>query len=250
MGLIPQTKCGRCDRTYSGLRSRCPYCGAHRHKKGKRTTDGDNATWKLIIGVLLIVVLIAAVVVILVTSSNDKNNNGDIDKDIQGQPNNADDGTEGTGNQGAGNQGAGNQGAGNQGAGNQGAGNQGGEAGNGGEGGNGGESGNGGEGGNGGDQPTPPPTVIASSISAKSLYANPVKEFTVKIGETQPVTAIITPSNVTSIPVWSSDSDAVSVIPTDETGMKVNITGMSTGVANITVTVDSLDYTFIVRCGG
>ena len=68
MGLIPQVKCGRCDRTYSGLRSRCPYCGAHRHKKGKRVSDGDNATWKLIIGILLIVVLIAAVIVILVTS--------------------------------------------------------------------------------------------------------------------------------------------------------------------------------------
>ncbi len=71
MSLIPQVKCGRCDRTYSGLRSRCPYCGAHRHKKGKRVSDGDNATWKLIIGILLIVVLIAAVVVILVTGSTD-----------------------------------------------------------------------------------------------------------------------------------------------------------------------------------
>ena len=71
MGLIPQVKCGRCDRSYSGLRSRCPYCGAHRHKKGKRVTDSDNATWKLIIGILLIVVLIAAVIVILVTGSGD-----------------------------------------------------------------------------------------------------------------------------------------------------------------------------------
>lgn len=81
MGFIPQVKCGRCDRTYSGLRSRCPYCGAHRHKKGKRISDGDNATWKLIIGILLIVVLIAAVVVILVTGSPDK----DKDKDDTGK---------------------------------------------------------------------------------------------------------------------------------------------------------------------
>lgn len=72
MSLIPEVKCGRCDRTYSGLRSRCPYCGAHRHKKGKRVSDGDNATWKLIIGILLIVVLIAAVIVILVTGSSDE----------------------------------------------------------------------------------------------------------------------------------------------------------------------------------
>ncbi len=72
MGLIPQTKCSRCDRTYSGLRSRCPYCGAHRGRRGKRVSDGNNATWKLIIGILLIVVLITAVVVILVTGANEK----------------------------------------------------------------------------------------------------------------------------------------------------------------------------------
>ena len=93
MGLIPQVKCGRCDRTYSGLRSRCPYCGAHRHKRGKRTTDGDNATWKLIIGVLLIVILIAAVIVILVTSSNEKRTEGETGQQSQ-SVNNANEGSQ------------------------------------------------------------------------------------------------------------------------------------------------------------
>ena len=77
MGLIPQIKCSRCDRNYSALRARCPYCGARRRKKGKRVSDTDNSTWKLIIGVLLIVVLIAAVVVLLVTSMSDNGDSGD-----------------------------------------------------------------------------------------------------------------------------------------------------------------------------
>ncbi len=232
MGLIPQVKCGRCDRTYSGLRSRCPYCGAHRHKRGKRTTDGDNATWKLIIGVLLIVILIAAVIVILVTSSNEKRTEGETGQQSQ-SVNNANEGSQtGQGSQ----SGQGDQtGEGEQ----TGQGDQTGE---------GEQTGQGGQTGGQSTEPSVPATVIASSVSAKSLYVNPVKDFTVKIGETQPVTAVITPSNVTSIPVWTSDSAAISVIPADETGMKVNVTGMSIGVANITVSVDGLEYTFVVRC--
>ena len=72
MALIPQVKCSRCDRKYSGLRSRCPYCGARRSKKGKRVSEADNSMWKLIIGVVLLVVLIAAVVVLLVTTLSGK----------------------------------------------------------------------------------------------------------------------------------------------------------------------------------
>jgi len=68
MALIPEVKCSRCDRRYSGLRSRCPYCGARRSRKGKRVSSSDNSVWKLVIGILLLVVLIAAVVVLLVTT--------------------------------------------------------------------------------------------------------------------------------------------------------------------------------------
>lgn len=96
MGFIPQVKCNRCDRKYSGLRNRCPFCGARRHKKGKRVSDTDNSVWKLIIGVLLLVVLIAAVVVLLVTSAND--NSGDVDNPgtQQGGTPNSGDGVTGT----------------------------------------------------------------------------------------------------------------------------------------------------------
>ncbi len=60
-----EVKCSRCDRRYSGFRTRCPYCGARRSKKGKRAED-DNSKLKLIIGLLLIVILVVAVIVLIV----------------------------------------------------------------------------------------------------------------------------------------------------------------------------------------
>lgn len=93
MGIISDVKCSRCDRRYSGLRSRCPYCGALRAKRGKRASDSDNALWKLIIGVLLLVVLIAAVIILLVTSlggddgqAGDESGSGDIQSGDLGNP--------------------------------------------------------------------------------------------------------------------------------------------------------------------
>lgn len=72
MGIISEVKCSRCDRRYSGLRSRCPYCGARRSSRGKRAPNGDNSTWKLVIGILLLLVLIVAVIVLIFTSLADK----------------------------------------------------------------------------------------------------------------------------------------------------------------------------------
>jgi hypothetical protein len=72
MGLISEVKCNRCDRHYSGLRGRCPYCGARRRGRGKRVADGDNALWKLVIGVLLLLVLIAAVMILIFSTLKDR----------------------------------------------------------------------------------------------------------------------------------------------------------------------------------
>ncbi len=66
-------KCGRCDRHYSKFRTRCPYCGAARNKKGKRAIDRDNATWKVVAGSAIIVVLIAAVAAVLIMTLAGKN---------------------------------------------------------------------------------------------------------------------------------------------------------------------------------
>ena len=68
MGIISEVKCGRCDRRYSGLRARCPYCGARRGRRGKHAKDNDNSKGRLIIGLILLVVLIVAVVVVVATN--------------------------------------------------------------------------------------------------------------------------------------------------------------------------------------
>ena len=72
MGIISEVKCGRCDRRSSGFRSRCPYCGARRNKRGKHADDSDNSRGKLIVGALLLLILIVAIVVLIVTSLGEK----------------------------------------------------------------------------------------------------------------------------------------------------------------------------------
>lgn len=67
MAIISDVKCSRCDRTYSGLRNRCPHCGARRSKRGRHSYDDNNSFGKLIIGVLLAILLIVAIVVMIVS---------------------------------------------------------------------------------------------------------------------------------------------------------------------------------------
>ena len=54
MAFVSDVKCGKCDRRYSGLRGRCPYCGTRRGKNGKHANQGGNTTGKLIVGLILI----------------------------------------------------------------------------------------------------------------------------------------------------------------------------------------------------
>ncbi|UOO37166.1 Ig-like domain-containing protein [Oscillospiraceae bacterium CM] len=75
MAVISDVKCTRCDRRYSGFRSRCPYCGARRNKRGKNADTDDNARAKLVIGVILLVVLLAASMVLIFSSLPDSTDN-------------------------------------------------------------------------------------------------------------------------------------------------------------------------------
>ena len=46
MSVIPKITCRRCGREYSGLRSRCPYCGTSRSRSAERIplrTSSENA---------------------------------------------------------------------------------------------------------------------------------------------------------------------------------------------------------------
>ena len=68
--LIPKVKCGRCDRSYSGLKHRCPYCGAGRSRGGKRASDAGDASARRMIKVLLLLVLVITVISIAVLDPN------------------------------------------------------------------------------------------------------------------------------------------------------------------------------------
>ena len=69
MGLFHEVKCGKCDRRYSSIRSRCPYCGA-RKNQGKRASesDGGNRQVQQIVGIVVLLIIIIAVVVLVASS--------------------------------------------------------------------------------------------------------------------------------------------------------------------------------------
>ncbi|MCL2663611.1 MAG: hypothetical protein FWE83_09865 [Oscillospiraceae bacterium] len=71
MAIVNEIKCARCDRKYSGVRSRCPYCGARRIGRGKYSDESDNAKGKMIISVLIIAVFAVAAGILLFSTPGD-----------------------------------------------------------------------------------------------------------------------------------------------------------------------------------
>lgn len=72
MAIISDVKCGKCDRRYSGLRGRCPYCGARRGKAGKHAPTQGNTTGKIILGLILLAILLAAVVILVLAGNKNR----------------------------------------------------------------------------------------------------------------------------------------------------------------------------------
>ena len=68
MSVVSEIKCARCDRKYSGVRSRCPYCGARRIGRGKYSGEDDNTKGKMLLSILIMAVLVVAVGVLVYTS--------------------------------------------------------------------------------------------------------------------------------------------------------------------------------------
>lgn len=68
MALFNEVKCGRCDRRYSAIRSRCPYCGARKNRDGKAEAGSSNNRLQVIIGVAVLLVVIIAVVALVASS--------------------------------------------------------------------------------------------------------------------------------------------------------------------------------------
>jgi len=84
MAVINEIKCARCDRKYSGVRSRCPYCGARRIGRGKYSEDSENAKGKMLIGVLILAVfLVGASILLFTTPADDDGDNDTIAADAE-----------------------------------------------------------------------------------------------------------------------------------------------------------------------
>lgn len=99
MAIVNEIKCARCDRKYSGVRSRCPYCGARRIGRGKYSENtADNAKGKMLISVLIMAAFTVAAGVLLFTTpgiaeepddppdEEPTTNNGNIEDNIVTQP--------------------------------------------------------------------------------------------------------------------------------------------------------------------
>ena len=71
MAVVNEIKCARCDRKYSGVRSRCPYCGARRIGRGKYSEDSDNARGKMLISVLIMAVFTVGAAILLFSTPGD-----------------------------------------------------------------------------------------------------------------------------------------------------------------------------------
>ncbi|MDR1065161.1 MAG: hypothetical protein LBL25_02200 [Oscillospiraceae bacterium] len=212
MGIISEVKCGRCDRRYSAMRARCPYCGARRGGRGKFSGDSDNSKVHLTIGILILVALIAAVTVLLLTSNAgtdtgtdaesptptngdstpnipDSNTNSSIDDPDYTPPP---------------------------------------------------------------ESPTPPEETPAPTLESVTITYNgrKMEDFTEPVGKTLTLAVKLVPEGLDLTPVWeSSNPEAFDVVPTDTTGLTVKVTMISptTGEQKLKVTVGDKTAECIVR---
>ena len=209
MSIIAEVKCARCDRKYSGVRSRCPYCGARRIGRGKYSEGADNSKGKMLIGILILAVLCVAVVVLLATTEKtinfpDDEQTAQIEETplIPGETDNevipgpiietagpsepVD------------------------------------------------------------ETPSPvAPTVESVTIRYQN---SPRKEFTAKISEQVPLNIKIEPAGVEAEIEWlSSNTTVFDVVETDTTHIKAKVTGKAKGSGTLTVRVGDVEATCIVR---
>ena len=68
MSFISEFQCKKCDRMYTALRSKCPYCGTRRISGGKYAATNDNQSGKILIAILILSVFVVAAGVLLFTT--------------------------------------------------------------------------------------------------------------------------------------------------------------------------------------
>ena len=210
MAIVNEIKCARCDRKYSGVRSRCPYCGARRVGHGKVSDGSDNFNTKMIVSIVIMAVFAVSAGMLLLSSDTAAPDPGTPDtpglSDINSpegdvvsqpgynqQPEETPPETETPT-----------------------------------------------------PSPTPPPEVTSVTIRYGSSPRN--DEFTVKIGEKVELNVIWKPDGVVDPAIrWiSSDDEKFQVVPTLDL-LKATVTGIGVGTATLTVTVDDYEQTCTVH---
>lgn len=82
MAIFHEIKCARCDKHYSSIHSKCPYCGAKKNRDGKTVSASNNTKWQVIVGLVVLILIILAVVVLLAMSLK----NRDPEPSASGKP--------------------------------------------------------------------------------------------------------------------------------------------------------------------
>jgi len=210
MGIISEIKCARCDRKYSGVRSRCPYCGARRIGRGKYTEEADNSKGKMLIGILVMSVLVVAAGVLLLATPRPTGPGNGLaasspspsmrdDEDVTSvtgikpvTPSPTDESPDI-------------------------------------------------------DETSPPPSIQVMAVAI--TYSGRVKtDISVKVGERVPLKVRIDPMGVDEEVLWySSDTSIFGVVPDSLERTQAIVTGVGLGNATLTVTVGDIETTCIVR---
>jgi len=215
MGIIADVKCARCDRKYSGLRSRCPYCGARRIGRGKYSEQSDDNKGKMLIGILIMAVLVVAVVVLLLTTNTPED---DISPDgpvIETPGTNTDIPGEGD-NTSATNDNSNTPPSSPDPV----------------------------------DTSTEPPSPLPPAISSVMITYVGAKrtEFTCKVNERVPLRIKVEPPGTEVEIIWeSSNNDVFDIIDMNETGENATVIGLSPGNGTLTIKVGDITETCIVR---
>lgn len=221
MSVIPKIECRRCGREFSGLRSRCPYCGTTRVRAGDRVppvTSSQvpgtpaaeraelNTRWQTIFGLLLLAAVVLAVVVLITISLADaKEINSSTAQNLPTQdmlpeeteqPETTDDAQPAESAEPT-------------------------------------------------ETPSPADTTTATEVGSIKLtyYGSERTEFSEAVGETVPLEAVTFPDGMAGQVEWASDNESVAIVRDGQ------ITGIGPGMAVITASIGEVSAKCTVYVG-
>ena len=228
MALFHEIKCGKCDRRYSSIRSKCPYCGA-RKSQGKRAAEGEgsnNKQTQMIIGIVVLIVVIVAVVLLVASSLRHRNENNGTDDPNPTSSIGSSTGVTGTEGTQAPETTTGETGE---------TGSETGET---------GETGGTGEvtGGETGAETTPPPEETTPTVTINSILLNRADFTLSEIGATWNLGATLSPAGTDVKVEWTSSDEGVATV--DETG---TVTAVNRGNCVVTAAAGGAKAECIVR---